>query len=145
MLPKIAELEFNMEPLNRDLPPIGKSFLYDFDKGEFAIKYGRLVEIRGLAVLKQWIEKVLKTEKFRFRIYDGVEYGVALEDLIGSNLPRAYIEAEIMREVTESLLHNIYIQGVEEWDFERDGKRMRIFFRVITVEGAFDMEVINGV
>ena len=141
MLPKIAELELNTQEIPEDLPPIGKSFLFDFDKGDFVIRNGKLVEIRGLEVLKQWITKVLKTERFRFRIYEDVEYGVTLEDLIGSNLPRAFIEAEIKREVTSSLLRHPHIQSVEEWSFERDGKWMRIFFRVITPNETFEMEV----
>ncbi|MFJ5771397.1 DUF2634 domain-containing protein [Psychrobacillus sp. NPDC093180] len=141
MLPKITELEINTQQTPQDLPPIGKSFLYDFGKGDFVRRNGKLVEIRGLAVLKQWIMKVLKTERFRFRIYDGIDYGVTLEDLIGSNLPRAFIEAEIKREVTASLLKHTHIQSISNWTFERDGKRMHIKFHVITVEGAFDMEV----
>ncbi|MGE7838002.1 DUF2634 domain-containing protein [Viridibacillus arvi] len=141
MLPKITELEMNTEEIVEDLPPIGKSFLFDFKKGDFVFLNGKMVEIHGLEVLKQWILKVLKTEKFRFRIYDNVEYGVTLEDLIGSNLPRAFIEAEIKREVTASLLLHTHIESVDEWSFERDGKWMRIKFTVTTVEGSFETEV----
>lgn len=141
MLPKITELEFNTEQLPEDLPPIGKSFLYDFDKGQFVLVDGKMVELHGIDALKAWIMKIMKTERFRFRVYDDAEYGVTLEDLIGSNLPRAFVEAEIKREVSSSLLLHTHISGIEEWSFERDGKWMRIFFRVITVEGAFDMEV----
>ena len=61
--------------------------------------------------------------------------------MIGSNLPRAFVEAEIKREVTSSLLLHTHIESIDEWTFERDGKWMRIKFTVTTVEGAFDMEV----
>ncbi|MEK4247588.1 DUF2634 domain-containing protein [Psychrobacillus sp. FSL K6-2684] len=141
MLPKITELEFNTQELPETLPPLGKSFLYDYSKGDFVLVNGKMVELYGLESLKAWIMKGMKTEKFRFRIYDNEPYGTTLEDLIGSSLPRAYIEAEIKREVTSFLLTHPYIQNVEEWSFIRDGKWMRIFLRVITVEGAFEMEV----
>jgi hypothetical protein len=141
MLPQITELEFNTETITEDLPPIGKSFLYDFDKKDFVLKDGKMVEIYGVDVLKQWITKVLKTERFRFRIYDDVEYGVTIEDLIGSNFPRAFVEAEIKREVTTSLLRHTHIQTVEEWSFERDGGWMKVNFSVGTVEGSFWQEV----
>ncbi|OMC81868.1 hypothetical protein BK128_21500 [Viridibacillus sp. FSL H7-0596] len=129
------------EEIIEDLPPIGKSFLFDFKKGDFVILNGKMVEIHGIEVLKQWILKVLKTEQFRFKIYENVEYGVTLEELIGSNLPRAFIEAEIKREVTASLLLHTHIESVDEWSFERDGKWMRIKFTVTTVEGSFETEV----
>ncbi|UPW82720.1 DUF2634 domain-containing protein [Lysinibacillus sp. Ag94] len=140
MLPKITQLEFNNQDIKTDLPPLGKSFLYDFEKGDFVIKNGKMVEVHGLETLKQWILKVLKTERFRFRIYKGIPYGVTLEDLIGSSLPRAFIEAEIKREVTASLMEHTHIQAIQEWQFTRDGKWMRIKFRVVTVEGAFDID-----
>jgi len=140
MLPKIAQLEFNNQEIKTDLPPLGKSFLYDFKKGDFVMRNGKLVEVHGLETLKQWILKVLKTERFRFRIYKDIPYGVTLEDLIGSNLPRAFVEAEIKREVTESLVEHTHIQAIQEWQFIRDGTWMRIKFRVITVEGAFDID-----
>jgi len=142
MLPKITELEFNIEDLDEDLPPIGKSFLYDFDKGDFVLKDGKPIELSGLDSLKMWIRKVLKTERFRFRIYEDDPYGVLLEELIGLNLPRAYIEAELEREVTESLLLSPYIDRLQEWSFERDGKWMRISFIVISpMYSTFDLEV----
>ncbi|WP_342510595.1 DUF2634 domain-containing protein [Sporosarcina sp. FSL K6-1522] len=143
MLPKITELEFDIEQLPEDLPPIGKSFLYDFNQGDFVLKDGKLVELHGIESLKMWIEKTMRTERYRFRIYDNTEYGIILEELIGMNLPRAFIEAEIEREVTESLTSSLYIDSLESWSFERDGKWMRIFFRVNSpMYNTFDMEVI---
>lgn len=145
MLPKIAELEFENVDVTEELPPIGINFLYDFVAGDFVYQDGKLVELHGIESLKMWIMKVMKTERFRFRVYEGVDYGVSLEDLIGSNLPRAYIEAEIKREVTTSLVQHPYIEDIQEWTFERDGKWMRVFFRVTTPEGAFEQEVEFGV
>lgn len=143
MLPDIAELEFNTDTTeqSKDLPKLGKSFLYDFDKGDFVIKDGKMVEIHGVEVLKQWILKVLKTERFRFKIYENIEYGVTLEDLIGSSFPRSFVEAEIKREVTASLILHSYIESVKDWTFERDGKWMKVWFTVVTIERAFEMEV----
>lgn len=142
MLPKITELEFDNVDVTEDLPPIGKSFLFDFDKGEFVMRNGKMVELHGVESLKMWIRKVLKTERFRFQIYENVPYGVLLEELIGLNLPRAFIEAEIEREVTESLLLSPYIDRVIGWTFKRDGKWLRVFFQVVSpMYSTFDMEV----
>lgn len=138
VLPEIAKLEFDKKELKTDLQPLGKSFLYDFDKKDFVRRNGKLVPVYGIDTLKEWILKIFKTERHRFRIYKDVPYGMILEELIGSSLPRAFIEAEIKREITSSLLEHTHIQTVQDWRFVRDGKWMRINFTVITVEGAFD-------
>lgn len=142
MLPKITELEFNTSNLSEDLPPIGKSFLYDFVNGEFVLKDGQLIELSALESLKIWILKVINTERFKFKIYEDVTYGITLNDLIGSNHPRAFIEAEIKREVTTALLRHPHIQLIEGWNFVRESNWMRIKFTVNTVETAFEQEVI---
>lgn len=148
MLPSIAELEFENEELaEEDVPTIGKSFLFDFKKGDFVLKDGKLVVLEGIEALKMWIIKVIRTEKFRFRIYENTEfendeqYGVMLEDLIGSNFDREFIEAEIEREVTEALLLHEYIVSVDEWQFERNSKKMTVSFAVTTYDETLNMEV----
>lgn len=141
-LPEITQLEITEVEFDDELEPIGKTFLYDFDKGDFVLRNGKLVELYELESLKMWILKVMKTESFRFRIYEGDQYGTTIESLIGSSLPRAYIESEIEREVTESLLRSSYIERLEGWQFERDGKWMRIRFTVISpMYNTFDQEV----
>lgn len=153
MLPEIADLEYeDEEVLEEDVPKIGKSFLFDFKKGEFVLKDGKMVVLEGIEAMKMWILKVIRTEKFRFRIYESSEYeedeqyGVTLEDLIGSNFDREFIEAEIEREVTEALLLHEYIVSVDEWAFERDSKKMVVSFVVTTYdETTITMEVdIDG-
>lgn len=146
MLPKITELNLNVEETTEGIPPIGMSFLYDFDKGDFVYRDGKLVELYGVDSLKMWIMKVMKTERFRFRVYDDTEYGITLEDLIGSNLPRAFVEAEIKREVTETLTSHAHIDEVRGWEFERDGKWMRVKFTVISpTYNTFEQEVYVNV
>lgn len=140
MFPKIAELEFNIEQAET-LPTIGKSFLFDFKKGDFVLKDGKMIELHGIEALKMWIEKTIRTEKFTFKIYENVEYGVLIEDLLGSNFPRTFIESEIKREVTTGLEKHPYIQRINNWQFIRDSNRMSISFEVITIEGAFEQEV----
>lgn len=142
MLPKITELEFNTEELTEDLPPIGKSFLFDFNNNEFVMRDGKLIELFGVESLKMWIEKSLRTERFRFVVYENTEYSISLEDLIGSNYPRAFVEAEIKREVAERLLEHPHINAIENWAFERDGKLMRVWFVVVTADDVFEMKVI---
>lgn len=141
-LPQITELQFDVEEIEDELEPIGKSFAYDFSKGDFIYKDGKLIELFGIDSLKMWIEKVIRTERDRFGVYEDLEYGTSIESLIGSTLPRAYIEAEIEREVTESLLLSPYIERLQDWQYERDGKWLRVSFTVISpMYNTFDLEV----
>lgn len=140
MLPEITELDLDIDEV-QDLPEIGKSFLYDFNKGDFVLKDGKPVLVDGIEALKMWISKVIKTEKYNFKIYDGSEYGATIHDLIGSNYPRQFIESEIKREVISSLTTHPYIQDVVNWEFVRDGPKMLVRFRVITLEDYFNQEV----
>lgn len=70
----------NTSEINTKATTQGKSFLFDFDTNNFVIKDGKLVEVEGIEAIKTWIAKILRTEKFKFNIYD--EYGVKLEDLM---------------------------------------------------------------
>lgn len=138
MLPEIAELEYTSSITNEDLPKTGKSFLFDFETGDFVLKDGKLIPVDGVDALRIWIEKVLRTEKLRFEIYSE-EYGVSLEDLIvGQNLPIKYIESEIKREVTEALLKNELITSVTDWQIKRKDSSLQISF---TVNNSFTQEV----
>lgn len=142
MLPKIVQLEFeNVVEQQEDRPQIGRSFLYDFKAGDFVLKDGKLISVEGLEALKVWIEKTIRTERFKFKVYDGTEHGVLLKDLIGSNYPLSFIKAEIERELTDALTRHPVIQSLTNWSTERDGSKTTIAFRVITSEGVFEQEV----
>lgn len=50
-----------------------KSYLFDFTTGDFALRDGKLIECDGIESIKVWIEKILRTEKGRYPIYDNTE------------------------------------------------------------------------
>ena len=43
-----------------------KSYLFDFDSGDFVVRDGKLVECDGIDAIKIWIEKILQ-RSFLFR------------------------------------------------------------------------------
>lgn len=119
----------------------GRTFLYDFKKGDFIYKNGAPVVVEGIKAIQVWIEKIIRTERFQFQIYEGVDYGVTIEDLIGSNLPRGFVESEMIRELSESILKNPYIADLKDWSFAVEESVWTISFTVVTKEEAFEMEV----
>lgn len=119
--------------------PYGKSFLYDFDKGDFILQNGRLIEIEGLDALKIWIDKVLRTEQFRFSIYD--EYGVKLEDLIGGIYDKFFLQSEMSREIKEALIKHPLITNITNLTVARESDKTLITFDISTDEDTFKQEV----
>lgn len=142
ILPEITELELPKQE-ERKIENLGKSFLFDFKKGDFALKDGRLVEIEGIKAIQVWIEKILRTQKFRWGIYDGVDYGATIEDLIvGHSYPKSFLESELKREITDAVLKHPQIESLTDWDFIRVNDKLRVVFTVILKDGeTFNQEV----
>lgn len=138
MLPKIAELQFKTTD-SSGLPNIGKSFLFDFNTGDFVLKDGRLVEVLGIEAVKVWIEKILRTEKYRYKVYereDKNEYGVVLEDLVvGNNFPKVFVESELKREITKALTRHPIIKSLTDWKIEKKNPTLNISFKVNLLDG----------
>lgn len=119
----------------------GKSFSFDFEAGDFVIKDGKLQEIEGIDVLENWIQKKLRTEKNKYKIYVN-GYGVTLSEYITSNFPMAFIKSEIEREVKEALLTNNNIKSLSDFELTRDKRTMIVNFTVNSVYGSTVSEVI---
>ena len=117
MFPETNDISFSSASDNLGT----RSYLFDFDMGDFVVRDGKLVECDGLEAVKVWIEKILRTEKGRFKIYDDTEYGARLEDLIiGNSYSVAFIESELKREIEDALLQNPQIRSVTNIQITRD-------------------------
>jgi len=118
------------------------SFRFDFEEGDFIVQDGKLVQCAGETALEVWIEKVLRTEKNRFKIYEGADYGIVIEDLlIGRNYSVAFIEAELRREIEDALLKNPLITGINSVAVERSETFANISIYLEADFGTKDMEV----
>lgn len=121
----------------------GKSFLFDFETGDFIIKDGKMQSLSDEEALKMWIQKVLKTTKSKFKIYDDTDYGIAnLKELITSDFPFAFIKAEVEKEIIETLLKNSNIKSVNGFEFIRDKRILNVSFTVNSTYGEIEQEVI---
>lgn len=128
MFPETKEISFasSSESLGT------KSYLFDFDTDDFVVRDGKLIECDGIEAVKVWIEKILRTEKGRFKIYDNTEYGARLEDLIiGNNYSVAFIESELKREIEEALLQNPQIRAVSSIEITREINALTVELEVI--------------
>ncbi|WP_353096246.1 DUF2634 domain-containing protein [Tissierella praeacuta] len=125
----------------------GKTFLFDFKKGDFVLKDGRLVEVEGKEAIKVWIEKILRTEKFKFEIYkedeNFNEYGTTIKKLIqGRKVPQFFLQSELRREIEEALKRHSEIDRIEDFRTDQEMTTLKIYFTVILKNGeTFNQEV----
>ncbi|WMI80896.1 DUF2634 domain-containing protein [Anaerotignum sp. MB30-C6] len=123
----------------------GKSFLFDFKKGDFVTIDGRLVEIDSLESVKVWILKILKTEKFKFKVYDNgqqEQYGISLLDFINKGYPIDFVKVEIEREVRQALSKNPEITRVHSFIFLTEKRKLVCEFTAETIYGEVESGVI---
>lgn len=127
MLPEINISEI------QETSSVGKSFLFDFNKGDFVIKDGKFVEIEGVDVIKQWVNATLRTEKFKYFIYQ--DHGVEIEDIMRNGLSGKLLHTELQRTIKEALEVHEQIQSVSDFNFTQTGSIMNITFTVNLIDG----------
>ena len=109
-----------------------KSYLFDFENGDFVVRDGKLIECDSIDAIKVWIEKILRTEKGRYPIYDNTEYGCHLEDLIiGNSYTAEFIEAELKREIEDALKQNPQIISVTNFNITRNTNAITVTLEVV--------------
>lgn len=143
------QMQINIENIQTtDSNTLGKSFLFDFEKDDFILKDGKLVEATELESIRIWVEKVIRTEKFKFKIYEKedkkLEYGVTIRDLLlGQKYNKGFVFSELKREITEALNKHPQIKDIENFKIEREGASTIISFKVNLKSGiSTEMEVI---
>lgn len=112
----------------------GKELDYNFTTGQFVMEDGAPRVLEGPDALRIWIMKTLLTARYRFPIYS-FAYGCEMEDFIGYDIPRAVLEAEIPRVITEALIHDDRINDVRDFSIERESDYLIVEFTVITFDG----------
>jgi len=122
----------------------GKSFLFDFGRGDFVLLDGKLQIAEDVTALKVWIEKILRTKRDEYAIYAGTPYGSRFDDLvIGSVYPSAFVDSELRREVEEALIQNPQIITISDFEVDRSASGCIVSFSVILTSGLTFGEAIN--
>lgn len=96
----------------------------------------------GLDSIRQAVNLILSTERYAFLIYSW-DYGVELIDLIGK--PTSYVMSELPRRIEEALLVDDRIEGVTDFEFDKNGEKLHTKFTVITKLGEIKTELEVGV
>jgi hypothetical protein len=91
----------------------------------------------GLQAMVQAIYLILNTERYEHLIYSW-NYGVELADLFGKPIP--FCIPEIKRRITEALMQDTRITGVDEFTFDHSKGKIFTTFSVHTIYGTIEAE-----
>lgn len=111
----------------------GRELAFDFSTGDFIMIDGAPKAVEGVTALKIWIEKAIRTARYRFPIYS-FQYGCELEDIIGLDIPSPVLESEVQRVIREALIYDNRIKDVINFIFERGCDWLKVEFTVITFD-----------
>ncbi len=138
--PELAEAQGEGEPA----PTYGRSFVFDFEKGDFVLDgAGRVAEADGHVAWAQWCVKAVITERFGYLVY-GPAYGCEVAGARRTQNRRA-AEAELERAITEALLSDPRTEAVRDFEFEWEGDSVHVSFAVEPVVGTAErIEVSIG-
>lgn len=92
----------------------------------------------GLEAVKQAIYKAIMTERYQYIMYSW-NYGIELLDLFGE--PATYVCPELKRRISEALLCDDRITGVDGFEFDFPAKGViHVMFMVHTIFGDVQAE-----
>jgi len=134
MFPQTTDLPNALQTENAVV--VGNSFLFDFSIGDFVLQDGKVIIANDETAMRGWIEKILRTEKDRYSIYENTEYGISIEDLlVGSNYSLEFAESELRREIEDALIQHPQIIGISNFSIERTTSGANVIFTVVLKDG----------
>lgn len=103
-------------------PPLGRSWRFDFVSQRFVSTTSGVAETRGLATLRVWIEKCMRTDRGAHPIYSD-DYGMVRPfDMIGMQLSDISKD-DLEQRITDALTMHPSIVSIEDFDmtYNTDG------------------------
>lgn len=124
------EVELHLESIEKKTIP---SLTWKINKEQ--------AEVRGMVdereAMKQAVDKILQTERYRYAIYDW-NYGVELEELYGKNV--TYVIPEMKKRMEEALLADDRVTAVTDFSFQQEKGSVTVTFMVHTIFGEITAE-----
>lgn len=124
------EVELHLESIEKKTIP---SLTWKINKEQ--------AEVRGMVdereAMKQAVDKILQTERYRYVIYDW-NYGVELEELYGKNV--TYVIPEMKKRIEEALLADDRVTAVTDFSFQQEKGNVTVTFMVHSIFGEITAE-----
>lgn len=112
------------------------TYNFDFKQGEFVFEKGTAVVLTERNALMLWVEKAIRTQIDRYKMYSGKKYGAYIEDLvIGKSYGFDFVESEMKREIETALLRHEDILAVTGFSAVRSSSALNVTFTLKTIYG----------
>lgn len=119
-------------------PPLGRSWAFDFTTNRLVAAASGVSETHGLATLRTWIEKCLRTDRGAHPIHSD-DYGMVRPfDMIGHQLTDVSKD-DVRDRVTDALTKHPSIAAIDQFDmtYTTDGDdALFVDFNVVTSDGS---------
>jgi hypothetical protein len=134
----------NTAPVVTQDAEIKRSFDFDFSENKFTVVDGRVIEIKSIEAVKQWIKLFLKTALDKVPVYQNEKFGTTIKNLISwKRLNNGFTESELEREVSEGFKLNPAIEKVTYLDVEKSEGTVIINIGVMLKDGSIIEDKIN--
>ena len=123
---------------------IGRTPLYEFDRQEYVIRDGKVVECTQEEAARQWLGFFIKTKLGKYRVYDDTEFGSNVESYIGYKFDNSgFVASEIERELEEGAEMCRAIDSIEDFEYEMSNGVLHITFAIVLATGDVMKEEID--
>ena len=95
--------------------------------------------VTGADAVKQWVLLVLATRRYAYMQYSW-DYGTELEELVGQNFEKDYIESEVYRMLTDAFSINEEIEGIRDLVCDMEKDRLTVSFTLLTLYGEVEVD-----
>lgn len=124
------EIDYNMEVdaeeeeriAEEEVPvTLGSVPLYDFDKRQYVIKDGKIVEATQDQAIGQWVAFLILTKMGKYPVYRDTNFGTYIENYIGyrsNNI--GFVSSEFKREIEEGCEMHPLIDRIEGFEMTKE-------------------------
>ena len=121
------------------------TYQFDFQTGEFVFKNGKIVIISKEDALEMWVEKALRTQYNRYKLYNGTYYGSNIEDLVmGKSYNHSFREIELRREIESCLLKHEDILSINTINIVYTEGTLGVNIVMNTIYGSKEVNKVYG-
>lgn len=129
-------------PEHRQGIKFGKSYFFDFKKGEFVTEgNGKIREASEHEAWVEWCLKAVLTKRLAFLAYSH-NFGIDLDD-VNNQVTRSGKEAELERVITEALLADPRTEIVSDFQHDWQNDELKTSFLVKPVIGKSERLEVN--
>ena len=110
----------------------GSEIAWDFNTNQPVILDGKIQLVTGIDALRVWIEKALRTERYKWSAYKWT-YGAEIEKMLEMGLVGPALNHSLKQSITDALIYHPQISQVTSFKFTPENDRLDIEFEVKTI------------